>query len=61
MATIEEVRKAAKAMKEAQEVLRAYTERQTTAPDRSLHRYLATEFRTATENYIKAMFELNSK
>ncbi|MGA7379669.1 MAG: hypothetical protein WBX03_02360 [Terriglobales bacterium] len=60
MATIEEVRTAEKAMKEAQEALRAYTERQSVAPDRSLHRHLAAELSTATENYLKAIFELNS-
>jgi hypothetical protein len=60
MATIEKVRTAEKAMKEAQEALRAYTERQFVTPDRSLHRHLAAELSTATENYLKAIFELNS-
>ncbi|MGA7381652.1 MAG: hypothetical protein WBX03_12450 [Terriglobales bacterium] len=60
MATIEEVRTAEKAMKEAQEALRAYTERQSVAPDRGLHRHLAAELSRATENYLKAIFELNS-
>ncbi len=60
MATIEKVRTAEKAMKEAQEALRAYTERQSVTPDRSLHRHLAAELSTATENYLKAIFELNS-
>lgn len=60
MSTIEDVRTAEKAMNDAREALRTYTEQQSSAPDRSLHRYLAAELRTTTENYEKAIRELSS-
>jgi|HubBroStandDraft_6_1064221.scaffolds.fasta_scaffold616563_2 hypothetical protein len=60
VSTIEDVRTAEKAMNDAQEALRAYTEQQPFAPDPSLRRYLVAELRTATENYEKAMRDLRS-
>jgi hypothetical protein len=58
---MEQARIAEKAMKDAQEALKAYTENQSATPDRSLHRYLTEALRVATEDYFKALLELHSK
>jgi acyl-CoA synthetase (NDP forming) len=60
MTTIEDVRKAEMAMNEVQKALKAYTEQESSPPDRSLRRYLDAELKAATENYEKAIRELSS-
>ncbi len=46
-------------MREAQEALRAYTERQAKELDVNLHRQLAAELKAATDLYVQAVLDLN--
>jgi hypothetical protein len=61
MSTLAEVRAAERSMREAQEAVRAYTERQAKAPDFDLHRQLAAELKAATDLYVQAVLDLKSK
>ncbi len=62
MPTIEDVRAAEKAMKNAQEQLRDYTEKPPVGRDRDVEqRRLAAELKRATDNYIRAILALRLK
>jgi hypothetical protein len=62
MPTIEDVRAAEKAMKNAQKQLSDYTERPSFGRDRDVEqRRLAAELKRATDNYIRAILALKLK
>ena len=62
MPTIEDVRAAEKAMKNAQQQLRDYTEKPPVGRDRDVEqRRLAAELKRATDNYIRAILALRLK
>jgi hypothetical protein len=61
MSSLAEVKAAERSMREAQDSLRAYTERQAKEADFNLHRQLAAELKAATDLYLQAVLDLNSK
>jgi hypothetical protein len=61
MSSITEVKAAERSMREAQDAVRAYTERQAKQPEFNLHRQLAAELKAATDLYVQAVLDLNSR
>jgi hypothetical protein len=64
MSTIVEVRAAEESMRRAQDALQAYTayvDKPAKEQDFKIHRQLAAELKAATDIYVKAVLDLNSK